>query len=132
MKKLVLLLFVFSTLGSLTLSAQTKPADSTKSSRKSRAKKTATAAATTTAPATATTPPPKVATPPAPAPAVKTTPAPATAKTTATKPVVNPPNKSADKAVGTDAKGRTIYEGPRGGRYVLTASGNKEYLKKTN
>jgi hypothetical protein len=41
-------------------------------------------------------------------------------------------NKSGDKVVGTDAKGRTIYEGPRGGRYVLTAKGNKEYLKKTN
>ena len=39
-------------------------------------------------------------------------------------------NKSADKAVGTDAKGRTIYEGPRGGRYTLTPAGNKEYIKK--
>jgi colicin import membrane protein len=117
MKKLVLLLIAFCTLGSLTVSAQTKPADSTKT-RKSRSKKATTPA--TTAPATTT---------PAPAPA----PAPATtAKTTPAKPVVNPPNKSADKAVGTDAKGRTIYEGPRGGRYVLTASGNKEYLKKTN
>jgi colicin import membrane protein len=39
-------------------------------------------------------------------------------------------NKSADKAVGTDAKGRTIYEGPRGGRYTLSPNGNKEYIKK--
>ncbi|MBN9380438.1 MAG: hypothetical protein J0H74_06720 [Chitinophagaceae bacterium] len=48
-----------------------------------------------------------------------------------TKPnITQPVNKSADKAVGTDAKGRTIYEGPRGGRYVLSKNGNKEYIKK--
>lgn len=56
----------------------------------------------------------------------------AASRTTSTKTIANPINKSADKAVGTDAKGRTIYEGPRGGRYVLTASGNKEYIKKSN
>jgi hypothetical protein len=55
-------------------------------------------------------------------------PTPPTPKTTAAK--VQPVNKSADKAVGTDAKGRTIYEGPRGGRYTLSPSGNKEYIKK--
>lgn len=35
-----------------------------------------------------------------------------------------------DKVVETDAKGRTIYEGPRGGRYYITKNGNKEYIKK--
>ncbi len=57
-----------------------------------------------------------------------TTTTPATPKTTTPK--TQPVNKSADKAVGTDAKGRTIYEGPRGGRYTLSPSGNKEYIKK--
>lgn len=56
--------------------------------------------------------------------AVKMAPA---AKTAATQAV----NTSSDKAIGTDAKGRTIYEGPRGGHYVLSASGKKEYIKKT-
>ena len=37
--------------------------------------------------------------------------------------------KSADPSVGTDAKGRTIYQGSRGGKYVMTANGNKEYIK---
>ena len=59
--------------------------------------------------------------------------------TTTTPPIVAPKapsapsqgvNKSADKSVGTDAKGRTIYEGPRGGRYTLTKNGNKEYIKR--
>ncbi|HEX4374149.1 MAG TPA: hypothetical protein VHZ50_12685 [Puia sp.] len=44
---------------------------------------------------------------------------------------MQPVNKSADKIVGTDAKGRTIYQGARGGQYTLTANGNKEYIKKT-
>lgn len=35
-----------------------------------------------------------------------------------------------DKAVSTDAKGRTIYEGPRGGHYYIDKNGNKEYIKK--
>jgi hypothetical protein len=76
--------------------------------------------------ATTTTPAVKPAAP-APTPAVK----PATT-TTAPKTVTQGVNKSADKVVGTDAKGRTIYEGPKGGRYTLTAAGNKEYIKKTN
>ena len=48
------------------------------------------------------------------------------------QPVVSPtPNvKVADKAVGTDAKGRTIYEGLRGGKYYINQKGNKEYIKK--
>ncbi len=37
--------------------------------------------------------------------------------------------KSADPSIGTDAKGRTIYQGSRGGKYVMTANGNKEYIK---
>lgn len=37
--------------------------------------------------------------------------------------------KSSDPSVGTDAKGRTIYQGSRGGKYVMTANGNKEYIK---
>ena len=59
--------------------------------------------------------------------------APATTATTpkTTTPAVNPPNKSADKVVGTDDKGRTIYEGPRGGRYYINKNGNKEYVKKS-
>jgi hypothetical protein len=64
-----------------------------------------------------------------------TTPAPPPATSTtkpAAKTVQQGVNKSSDKAVGTDAKGRTIYEGPKGGRYVITAAGNKEYIKKTN
>lgn len=35
----------------------------------------------------------------------------------------------ADKTIGTDAKGRTIYQGPRGGKYYITKNGNKEYEK---
>jgi PBCV-specific basic adaptor domain len=34
-----------------------------------------------------------------------------------------------DKTVGTDDKGRTIYEGPRGGQYYINSNGNKTYLK---
>ena len=37
--------------------------------------------------------------------------------------------KTADKVIGTDAKGRTIYQGPRGGKYYIDKSGNKEYVK---
>ena len=48
----------------------------------------------------------------------------------AKKPAVDVPNKSADKAIGKDASGRTIYLGPKGGQYVLSASGKKEYLAK--
>jgi colicin import membrane protein len=34
-----------------------------------------------------------------------------------------------DRVVGTDDKGRTIYEGPRGGHYYINQNGNKEYIK---
>jgi colicin import membrane protein len=34
-----------------------------------------------------------------------------------------------DKVVGHTEEGREIYEGPRGGHYYLTESGNKEYVK---
>ncbi len=37
-------------------------------------------------------------------------------------------NKSTDKAIGKDAKGRTIYEGPKGGQYTLSENGKKTYL----
>lgn len=37
--------------------------------------------------------------------------------------------KTADKEIGKDSKGRTLYQGPRGGKYYLTANGNKEYVK---
>ena len=33
-----------------------------------------------------------------------------------------------DKVIGKDDKGRTIYEGPRGGKYYINASGNKTYI----
>ncbi len=66
------------------------------------------------------------------APAPTTSPAPAqtqvrTRATTQTSKASS--TKSADAAVGTDAKGRTIYQGSRGGKYTLTANGNKEYIK---
>ena len=35
-----------------------------------------------------------------------------------------------DKAIGKDEKGRTIYEGPRGGHYYINANGNKTYIKR--
>lgn len=76
---------------------------------------------------------------PTPAPAVVNNPTPPQKVTPRVNPqpappVVNNPNpavKSADKVVGQDAKGRTIYEGPRGGRYYINKNGNKEYVKKT-
>lgn len=37
--------------------------------------------------------------------------------------------KRVDQAIGTDAKGRTIYQGPRGGKYYINKNGNKEYVK---
>ncbi|NLU92082.1 hypothetical protein HGH90_09050 [Chitinophaga sp. Ak27] len=32
--------------------------------------------------------------------------------------------------MGTDAKGRTIYQGRRGGQYYINKNGNKTYIKK--
>jgi len=124
-KKIFILLLSLATMtAALNVHAQTKEqaaAAAQKKADKEKAKADKKAAkekakAEKQAQATTTTPPAPTTTPSAP-------PAP---KTTATQPV----NKSADKAVGTDAKGRTIYEGPRGGRYILTKNGNKEYIKK--
>jgi len=50
-------------------------------------------------------------------------------KTAATKTVTEGVNKSADKAIGKDAKGKTIYLGPKGGQYTLSESGKKVYVK---
>ena len=124
MKKALATLFSLAILlVSLHTTAQTTAAkDSAKAAKKAaraqaKADK-AKAAATTTPPATTQKPTTPATTPPA------TTP-PAKAKTPA-----QGVNKSADKVVGTDAKGRTIYEGPKGGQYTLTPAGNKEYIKK--
>ena len=35
----------------------------------------------------------------------------------------------ADKQIGKDEKGRTIFQGPRGGQYYINSNGNKTYLK---
>ena len=35
-----------------------------------------------------------------------------------------------DKTAGKDAQGRTIYEGPKGGKYYLNKDGKKVYVKK--
>jgi colicin import membrane protein len=61
-----------------------------------------------------------------PTPKVNTTPAPVvnTQKTVSTS-----TTKVADKVIETDAKGRTIYQGPRGGKYYINKNGNKEYVK---
>jgi hypothetical protein len=47
------------------------------------------------------------------------------------KPSKNSGQKSqaGDKVIGTDEKGRTMYEGPRGGRYYINDAGNKVYIK---
>ena len=37
--------------------------------------------------------------------------------------------KTSDKVIETDTKGRTIYQGPRGGKYFINKNGNKEYVK---
>ena len=50
-------------------------------------------------------------------------------KTKPVSPVVNPKNPTPDPVIGTDPKGRTIYQGKRGGKYYLTANGNREYIK---
>lgn len=70
---------------------------------------------------------------PAPAPkaravvAKKTAPAPAVAPRPVQK--VQPVTTSADQSVGADAKGRTLYRGPRGGTYYINKNGHKEYVK---
>ncbi|WP_300599331.1 hypothetical protein [Niabella sp.] len=84
--------------------------------------------------------------PVAPAPAPQPKPKPAVAKVKATVPPVVAPAPtpaprpavtpkvqqtvaSADPVVGTDAKGRTIYRGKRGGTYYINKNGHKEYVK---
>ena len=37
--------------------------------------------------------------------------------------------KTPDAVIGTDAKGRTLYQGPKGGKYYINKNGNKEYVK---
>ena len=37
--------------------------------------------------------------------------------------------KNDDKQIGKDKEGRMIYEGPKGGKYYLTPSGAKSYIK---
>lgn len=63
-------------------------------------------------------------------PAVK--PAPVAKKAVVAAPAVKPAAaaNAGDKVVGTDDKNRTIYEGPRGGRYYINKNGNKTYIKK--
>ncbi len=34
-----------------------------------------------------------------------------------------------DKSIGTDDKGRTLYQSPRGGTYYINSNGNKSYIK---
>lgn len=49
-------------------------------------------------------------------------PSPSTAKAT----------DGSDQIIGKDAKGRTLYRGPRGGEYYINAEGNKEYIKQSD
>src|SRR6185312_2030313 len=65
---------------------------------------------------------------------VQTTSTPATASVTKVKrqkTVVSHANTAhpADKVISTDTKGRTIYQGPKGGKYYIDKNGNKEYVK---
>ena len=57
-----------------------------------------------------------------------TVPSPTVTKSTRSQ-VTQGTNTGNDKAVGTDDKGRTIYEGPRGGHYYIDKNGHKEYIK---
>ena len=52
-----------------------------------------------------------------------------TPKITKVTPPVTPKTTTPDKMIGTDAKGRQIFQGPRGGKYYITSKGNKEYIK---
>ena len=38
--------------------------------------------------------------------------------------------ESKDKTIGKTKDGRTIFEGPRGGRYYINPKGKKVYMKK--
>ncbi len=37
--------------------------------------------------------------------------------------------RAGDKKVGVDSKGRTLYAGPRGGRYYIDEKGKKHYVR---
>lgn len=93
----------------------------------------ATTATTTTTPAnpTVTTP---VAKPKQVQPVVQNpnpNPAPVQRVTTTTQNVqpAKTVSKGTDAVAGTDAKGHTLYKGPRGGVYYINKNGNKEYVK---
>ena len=60
---------------------------------------------------------------------ITTKPVTVTPKTTKVTPPVTPKTNTPDKMIGTDAKGRQIFQGPRGGKYYITSKGNKEYIK---
>jgi hypothetical protein len=62
-------------------------------------------------------------------PTTNVTPSKPVAPTVTHAPTPANPN-AADKVIGTDDKGRTIYEGKRGGHYYINKNGNKEYIKK--
>ncbi|RTL49970.1 MAG: hypothetical protein EKK39_09995 [Sphingobacteriales bacterium] len=47
-----------------------------------------------------------------------------------TKPAPSTAAAGNDKVIGKDDKGRTIYEGKRGGHYYINSNGNKTYIKK--
>jgi colicin import membrane protein len=66
-----------------------------------------------------------------PAPQVNPTPKvnPTPSVVTTQKTTTTATTKVADKVIETDAKGRTIYQGPRGGKYYINKNGNKEYVK---
>lgn len=51
------------------------------------------------------------------------------AQVTTTQVTKAPAVKTADAVIGTDAKGRTLYQGPKGGKYYINKNGNKEYVK---
>ena len=71
--------------------------------------------------------------PPAPAPKAKAVVAKkaAPAPVVAPRPAVAQKAASADQTIGTDAKGRTLYRGPRGGTYYINKNGHKEYVKQS-
>ncbi len=136
MKRITTLTFVLALLlGGMTVSAQTKDAKKEKAQKEAIDKKKEKGEKKL-----------KVAPPPPPAPAVKPAPVAKAAPKPATsiaKPAAQkvapppPPAKAAapavdntgNKVIGTDDKGRTIYEGPRGGRYYINKNGHKEYIK---
>jgi colicin import membrane protein len=58
-----------------------------------------------------------------------------TVKTTPKKTIVlkdwkETKKENKDKTIGKTKDGKTIYEGPRGGRYYISEKGKKVYIKK--